>query len=328
MREDILRLTPLVVRAMAIVEGFIQEQIDGFDRELGKVAREVLSSGGKRIRPMLVLVSGLAGGFDPDRLGKAAAALEFFHNATLVHDDIIDEAKSRRGRSTVFSQFGEKLAGLVGDFLFSQTFILLSSYQDVEVLNIMSETGVSLAVGELAQLRNRYQPNLDEKFYLKRARDKTASLFSSACKIGATICGASSSAIQLLGRYGESLGIAFQIFDDILDIEGKTEITGKPVGSDIRDGIVTLPLIYALEELEEHQPDRDRVMDIFGQRDSSEFEVREVIRIIRQTRALSRAKEKALELVQGCNEIIRKFQNQELRSNLKSIGKFVVNRYK
>ncbi|GFP26931.1 polyprenyl synthetase family protein [Candidatus Hakubella thermalkaliphila] len=327
MREDIPRLTPLVVRAMAIVEGFIQEQIDGFDRELGKVAREVLSSGGKRLRPMLVLVSGLAGDFEPHRLKKAAAALEFFHNATLVHDDVIDEAKFRRGRSTVFSQFGEKLAALVGDFLFSQTFILLSSYQDVEVLHIMSETGVSLAVGELAQLRNLYQPNLDEQFYLKRARDKTASLFSSACKIGATICGASSSAIQLLGRYGESLGIAFQIFDDILDIEGKTEITGKPVGSDIRDGIVTLPLIYAFKELEGKLEARDRIMEIFGQRDPSESEVREVIGIIRQTRALSRAKEKALGLVQASSEIVRNFQNQELRSNLESIGKFVVNRY-
>lgn len=327
MREDTVRLTPLLVRAMEIVEDFIQEQIDGFDRGLGKVAQEVLSSGGKRIRPMLVLVSGLAGDFDPHRLKKAAAALEFFHNATLVHDDIIDEARSRRGRSTVFSQFGEKLAALVGDFLFSQTSILLSSYGDVEVLNIMSETGVSLAVGELAQLRNLYQPNLDEKFYLKRARDKTASLFSSACKIGATICGASSSAIQLLGRYGESLGIAFQIFDDILDIEGKTEITGKPVGSDIRDGIVTLPLIYALKELESKLEARDRIMDIFGKRYSSEAEVGKAIGIIRQTGALARAKEAAFELVQEAKEIIHNFQDQELRLNLESIGEFVVNRY-
>jgi geranylgeranyl pyrophosphate synthase len=211
---------------------------------LARHASGTLAAGGKRLRPILVFLCGDDGAGAGDRLVGAAAAVELLHMATLVHDDVLDRATLRRGRPTVVAAGGRGAATATGDLLFSRAFAELSSTGSGEAVRALSAASSALVRGELMQRADAWSRDVSPERYLERCELKTASLFEAACRLGA-LFSADPSQADVLGRFGARIGLAFQILDDVLDVEGPTARTGKPRGADLLDGTVTLPLILA-----------------------------------------------------------------------------------
>jgi len=226
---------------MAEVEERLSEVAAGHGPTLGKEAEATLTAGGKRLRPILVLMA--AGDGASERAVRAATAVELVHMATLVHDDVLDGAPVRRGRPTVVARSGRKRAVEVGDLLLSRAFAELAVGGGEAQVAELSSASVALALGELAQRRDAYDTSITEERYLERCSLKTARLFESACRIGRLASGAPGT--EELAAFGREIGLAFQLLDDVLDVTGPPERTGKARGTDLLDGTVTLPLILA-----------------------------------------------------------------------------------
>jgi geranylgeranyl pyrophosphate synthase len=219
------------------VEEMLREQGRDFGEALAADAATTLEAGGKRLRPLLVLLC--AGEEAGEEAVRAASAIELVHMATLVHDDVLDAAPLRRGRPTIAATSGRSRATAAGDLLFSRAFALLAAAGDLRSIELLSAASVALARGELMQRHDAFDTSIAESRYLERCRLKTATLFECACLLGRDEEG--------LGKFGASIGLAFQLLDDVLDISGPPERTGKARGTDLLDGTVTLPLILAAE---------------------------------------------------------------------------------
>lgn len=216
-------------------------------RTLGKACTFTLAAGGKRLRPLLVYLSARRGYASGEAQLVAAVAVEMVHMATLVHDDVLDDAQLRRGQPTVFSQYGSSVSNSAGDYLFSGAFDVLADTGSVEAVGMLARTSLDLSRGELLQMESAGDLDLDTDAYEARCRLKTSSLFSTACRLGAHLSGCDETTVETIGRYGDSIGLAFQIYDDILDFSGDQDMTGKGPGADLRDGTITLPLILAMQ---------------------------------------------------------------------------------
>ncbi|HEX6688215.1 MAG TPA: polyprenyl synthetase family protein [Solirubrobacterales bacterium] len=219
------------------VEEMLRKQAEGYGEILVADVAATLEAGGKRLRPMLVLLC--AGEDGGEEAIRAATAIELIHMATLVHDDVLDAAPLRRGRPTIAATAGRERATATGDLLFSRAFALLAAAGDLRSIELLSAASVALARGELAQRQDAYDTLIEEDRYLERCRLKTATLFECACLLGRDE--------EALGAFGASIGLAFQLLDDVLDVSGPAERTGKARGTDLLDGTVTLPLILAAE---------------------------------------------------------------------------------
>jgi geranylgeranyl pyrophosphate synthase len=219
--------------------------------QLSDPATATLAAGGKRLRPLLVFCAAPRKRGRDEALVTAATAVELVHMATLVHDYIIDRASLRRGHPTVAQAQGPDVALRVGDFLFARAFSELTRTGDPRAVQALSSAALELSRGEMVQQAAAHDLELSEEAYLSRCRGKTASLFAVACRLGAMVGGADRETEERLAVFGEHVGMAFQIFDDILDLTGSPDATGKPRGTDLRDGTVTLPLILAMQ----HEPD-------------------------------------------------------------------------
>ncbi len=226
---------------MAQVESRLTERSGGYGRRLGEEAEATLTAGGKRMRPLLVLMA--AGDGAGDRAVRVATAVEMVHMATLVHDDVLDGAPVRRGRPTVVARSGRDRAVGVGDLLFSRAFAELAVDGSEEEVAELSSASVALALGELAQRHDAFDTQVSEERYLERCSLKTARLFESACRLGRISSGRPGT--EELASFGREIGLAFQLLDDVLDVSGPSERTGKARGTDLLDGTVTLPLILA-----------------------------------------------------------------------------------
>jgi geranylgeranyl pyrophosphate synthase len=222
---------------LAEVEELLREQAASHGETLGADAGTTLAAGGKRLRPLLVLLC--AGESSGEEKVRAAASIELVHMATLVHDDVLDAAPLRRGQPTVVAVSGRRRATATGDLLFSRAFALLADSNDTRAVELLAAAAVGLARGELAQRQDAYDTSIGERRYLDRCRMKTAKLFQCACLLGRDRAD--------LGLFGAEVGLAFQLLDDVLDVSGPAERTGKARGADLRDGTVTLPLIVAAE---------------------------------------------------------------------------------
>lgn len=226
---------------MAEVEDLLAEVAAGHGPELGGEAEATLAAGGKRLRPLLVLMA--AGSSAGEAAVRAASSVELMHMATLVHDDVLDGAPVRRGRPTVVARAGRDRAQEVGDLLLSRSFALLAADGGERQVAELSSAAIALAMGELAQRRDAYDTSISEERYLQRCSLKTARLFEAACRVGRLASAAGGT--EQLARFGREIGLAFQLLDDVLDVSGPPERTGKARGTDLLDGTVTLPLIIA-----------------------------------------------------------------------------------
>ena len=234
---------PALARLLERTEARLAQVAETHGAALGAHAAGTLAAGGKRLRPVLVFLCGDGDGED-ERLVAAGAAVELLHMATLVHDDVLDAAELRRGRPTVFAEAGRSAATATGDLLFSRAFAELAATGSEDAVRALSTASSALARGELMQRADAWDENVAPERYLERCRLKTASLFEASCRLGALFGGRPDLA-PALGQFGERLGVAFQMLDDVLDVSGPAERTGKPRGADLLDGTVTLPLILA-----------------------------------------------------------------------------------
>lgn len=257
------------------VDEHIKNVLSSKQKILESALKELLEAGGKRLRPALVLLSGKFGKYDEKRLIPLAAAVEILHMATLVHDDIIDESKIRRGRPTIQSRWGKDVAVFTGDFLFAKTFLLLAHSTTVENMQGLSKVVKAVCEGEIAQYQSRYDKHVTIRQYLKRIGRKTALLFALSCYIGAKESECSLKVVRCLREFGFNFGMAFQITDDLLDFTGNPVKMGKPVGSDFIQGVYTLPLIYAI-----NSSYRDEVIGILDKEDYVPEDVERVIELV------------------------------------------------
>ncbi len=217
------------------------------------VTKYIIRQKGKRIRPILVMLSAKISGGINERTFRGARLVEMLHTATLIHDDVVDEAKERRGLPSINAVWKNKVAVLMGDYLLSRGLMLAVEHNDFDFLRVITASVKRMSEGELHQINKTRKLDIDEKSYFEIISNKTASLISTCCEIGARSATASEEKIQALTSYGENLGIAFQIKDDILDYKGKSKITGKPLGGDIKEKKITLPLIHALSQADEKE---------------------------------------------------------------------------
>jgi octaprenyl-diphosphate synthase len=231
---------------MARVDAVIGERLRSDVALINQIAQYIVSAGGKRIRPRLVLLFANALGFDGPEQHTLAATVEFIHTATLLHDDVVDESSLRRGRQTANAVFGNAASVLVGDFVYSRAFQMMVSLNRMRVLEVLADATNVIAEGEVLQLMNMHDPDLAVEEYLRVIRSKTAKLFEASARLGAILARADAATESACANYGRSLGTAFQLVDDLLDYDGETHELGKNVGDDLREGKPTLPLLVAM----------------------------------------------------------------------------------
>jgi octaprenyl-diphosphate synthase len=239
-------LTEVVAADMAEVDAVLRASLDSDVALVRRIAEYIVAGGGKRLRPIVLLLAAGAQGYRGHDHHTLAAVIEMIHTATLLHDDVVDESSQRRGRATANAAFGNAAAVLVGDFLYSRAFQLMVGTGRMRVLAILADATNEIAQGEVLQLMNVGDASVDEDDYLGVIRRKTAKLFEAAARIGAVLGAASPDQEDAFARYGAHLGLAFQIQDDVLDYEGDAAKLGKNLGDDLAEGKVTLPLIRAL----------------------------------------------------------------------------------
>ena len=214
---------------------------------VGQVSRYIISAGGKRLRPVLLLLVCGALGYTGTQRYNLAAVVEFIHTATLLHDDVVDDSEMRRGLATANESFGNPASVLVGDFLYSRAFQMMVDAGDMRIMEILSDATNVIAECEVMQLMNMHDPSLDEAGYLRVIRSKTAKLFEASARLGAILAKSDSTLENACAQYGQALGTAFQVIDDVLDYDGDPAVMGKNLGDDLREGKATLPLIIAMQ---------------------------------------------------------------------------------
>jgi octaprenyl-diphosphate synthase len=274
---------------MAEVDRVIAHKLDSGVPLVGEVARYIISAGGKRLRPVLLLLTCGALGYTGEQRFNLAAVVEFIHTATLLHDDVVDASTLRRGRATANETFGNPASVLVGDFLYSRAFQMMVEANDMRIMQTLADATNVIAEGEVLQLMNMHDASLDEDAYLRVIRSKTAKLFEASARLGAILSGSPSSTEAACASYGQALGTAFQVIDDLLDYDGDSTEMGKNLGDDLREGKATLPLIMAMQLGNDGQ--RSTVRQAIETGSISELAV--VMDIVRQTGALEATRQAA-----------------------------------
>jgi geranylgeranyl pyrophosphate synthase len=302
--------------------------------QLTAVLQHLLDSGGKRLRPGLALLAGRFYPADLEKLVSLAASVEMLHTATLVHDDLIDGSLLRRGRTTLNARWSSGATVLTGDYLFARAAALAAETANVRVVTIFADTLMTICSGELRQIFDRHnlpglaserawQAALDR--YDQRIHAKTASLFAAATEAAAVLSGAPEDHVIALRDYGQLLGTGFQIMDDVLDFQGDQEVLGKPVGSDLREGTITLPVLYFLRE----HPDDEAVAAVVrnsGRDSSDDGLVDQVVSAIRESGAISRALARAQDLIAQGQEALTALPEGEPRSILHALADYTLSR--
>jgi len=291
---------------------------------LDKITKYLLRQKGKQIRPVLVLLSAKLFAPIQETTYRAASLVELLHTSTLIHDDVVDTADMRRGIPAINALWKNKVAVLVGDYLLAKGLLLSLDYKEYQYLHILSEAVKRMSEGELLQIEKTRFLDIDMPTYFKIISDKTASLISTACKLGATSATSDEGAIKHLYDYGESLGIAFQIQDDILDYMG--EKTGKPIGGDIKEKKITLPLIYALEKTTDDK--RKHIISILKSEKKRTLFSNEVIGFVREEGGIEYAVEVARDYAQKAHDALQNFEESESKAALEKLVSFVIERKK
>ncbi len=292
---DLATIQALAREDMAAVDALIRRRLASDVVLINQVAEYIVGAGGKRLRPMLLLLAAGALGHRGPHAHQLAAVIEFIHTATLLHDDVVDESDLRRGRKTANAVWGNAASVLVGDFLYSRSFQLMVELDRMEVMRILADTTNHIAEGEVLQLLHVRNPDTDETAYLRVIERKTAVLFAAATRLGALLAGADAATCDALHDYGMNLGYAFQIADDVLDYASDAETLGKNLGDDLAEGKATLPLIHAM--LHSDAATRDRLRHAVEHGDTDALP--DVLQAIRATGGLDYSRQRASEYAEA-----------------------------
>lgn len=308
---------------MNYIERMMDQSIRSDNPVLTEASLHLLKAGGKRIRPVFVLLSGQFGDYDLDRLSHVAVTLELIHMATLVHDDVIDDSMLRRGKPTVQAKWDEKVAMYTGDYILAKALTVVSKLNHPEIHRILSKAMVQIAIGEMEQVRLFYCLDQTIRDYLLRIRRKTALLIATACQLGAVAAGTSNFTAQRLYSFGYNAGMAFQIRDDILDIIGTEKHLGKPPGSDMRQGNITLPVLYAMED---DQRIRKAVEEAVADQASNPEAVQRVIAMVRESSGMRRAEELSRRYIDKAIAALNALPDLPAKKDFAAIAHFIADR--
>jgi geranylgeranyl pyrophosphate synthase len=307
-----------------VVDATFHERLTSGLDMLNTASAHALKSPGKRIRTALTLLSGKMLDYRFDKLLPMSVAFEMVHLATLVHDDIIDHATTRRGVPTVNARYGNGVAILLGDYLFAKTAGLIADVEDFRVDRLFSETVASVCEGTILELLTARQAEVSFEHYIERISRKTACLMSACCKGGALVCGGNDAQVNLLEQYGLNLGIAFQIIDDVLDYVGTEDVIGKPAGNDLRQGLVTLPLIYALKY--QQNGHIERIEQVLRAETPPDAEVRDIVAWVAGSPAIEEAFTLARHYSVRARALLSEFPASPEHDVLENLVDFVVDR--
>jgi octaprenyl-diphosphate synthase len=319
------RLGALLAEDMAAVNALIRERMASEHApRIPEVTAHLVEAGGKRLRPLLTLAAARMLGYAGADHVKLAATVEFIHTATLLHDDVVDESQRRRGRPTANLLWDNKSSVLVGDYLFSRSFQLMVETGDLRVLDILANASATIAEGEVLQLTAAQDLRTDEGIYLKVVRGKTAALFAAATEVGGIIAGAPEAVVRALRDYGDALGIAFQIADDILDYGGSDAVIGKNTGDDFRERKLTLPVIKAVAKADaEERAFWERVIEKGDQKDG---DLARALAILRRHDSIAASRDEALAWSARAKAALVNLPVHALRDTLSELADFVVRR--
>ena len=319
------RLATYLAEDMEAVNGLIRDRMASEHApRIPEVTQHLVEAGGKRLRPMMTLAAARMCGYPGPYHVHLAATVEFIHTATLLHDDVVDESAQRRGRPTANLLWDNKSSVLVGDYLFSRSFQLMTETGSMDVLRILSDASATIAEGEVLQLTAATNLATDEAVYMQVIRGKTAALFSAATEVGGVIAGAPEEQVRALYAYGDALGIAFQIVDDLLDYQGQSTATGKNVGDDFRERKLTLPVIRAVALAdEEERAFWTRTIER-GQQDASDLD--HALALLSRHDTLGYTKDKAVHWAETAKAALEPLPGHELKDMLLDLADYVVER--
>lgn len=310
---------------LAQVEERLKEGIKSQSGLISEVSAYVLGSGGKRIRPAMVLLAArLCGYKDGEQAIKLASLVEYLHAATLIHDDIIDNADKRRGRPSANRRWGNGISVLVGDYLYSRSVQMLVEDRDLDVIKAFADATVSMTEGEVLELEMCKNINIAYEDYLRIITSKTAALISTACRAGALVARAGPDKVEALAAFGLNLGIAFQLVDDALDFVAEEERLGKPVGNDLKEGRITYPLIYVLK----HGTDEDcrRLRELATRENLSAQDLEEIRGLVKKYQAVEATLEVARSYSEQAKKNLRVFPENPAKHCLELLANFVMER--
>lgn len=299
------------------IEQELEKVLESNSELLKSASLHYLHAGGKRIRPVLVLLSSKFGEYQFEKIKCVAVSLELIHMASLIHDDVIDNADLRRGKPTVKALWDNRIAMYTGDFIFARSLELISNLENEKVHQILADTMVNLTIGEIEQIRDKYNFNQTLPMYLRRIKRKTALLIAASCQLGALVANVEAPIHQKLYRFGYYAGMAFQITDDILDFISTEEKLGKPVGEDLLQGNITLPVLFALND----ESVRDEIRQVHENMDPNQF--RTIIERIKQTDAIAKSMEVSNQYLHKALKILDELPDNPTKPLLKEIILFI-----
>jgi octaprenyl-diphosphate synthase len=312
----------LIGMDMLSVDGLINSRLSSGVPLVGQVAEHIIMAGGKRLRPVLLLLMAGALGYKGTDHHKLAAVIEFIHTATLLHDDVVDDSNLRRGRPTANAMFGNPASVLVGDFLYSRAFQMMVECQNLRILDIVAEATNVIAEGEVMQLMNMHDASLDVDAYLRVIRSKTAKLFEASTRLPAVLTQSSAAVETACAQYGQALGTAFQVIDDVLDYDGDAALMGKNLGDDLREGKATLPLIVAMQRGNPAQC--ALVKHAIEQGDVAALA--DIVHIVRETGAMQATREAASAEAQLALNALRVLPDSLYKEALSDVASQLLNR--
>ena len=319
------RLQQLLADDMTAVNNLIRTRMasDNAPR-IPEVTAHLVEAGGKRLRPLLTLATARMCGYSGDDHVKLAATVEFIHTATLLHDDVVDESAQRRGRPTANLLWDNKSSVLVGDYLFARSFQLMVETGSLRVLDILANAAAVIAEGEVLQLSAAANLSTTEEIYLQVVRGKTAALFAAACEVGGVIAGVAETQVDALRAYGDALGIAFQIVDDLLDYGGASAALGKNTGDDFREGKLTLPVILSIERA---TPSERKFWErVIGRGKQEDGDLEQAMALMTKYEALTTTRDRAISYTDQARDALTVLPDGEIKTLLSDLAEFVVSR--
>jgi len=322
MLSPIEKIISLSAADMARVDACIHDSLKSDVVLINQIAKYIVSSGGKRLRPMLLTLCAHACGYRGQDHIPLAAIIEFIHTATLLHDDVVDESDLRRGQQSAHTVWGNAASVLVGDFLYSRSFQMMVGLDSMRIMEVLADTTNTIAEGEVQQLLNMGDPEVDQMRYMQVIENKTAKLFEAACRLAAIISGQPADIEQALATYGNSLGSAFQVADDVLDYNGEAETMGKNAGDDLAEGKPTLPLIIARERCTEKERQLLDTAILNGGVD----DLTPILAIIQKTDSLNSALAVAKAQADQAKKAIVALPESAARTALEELANYSVNR--
>ncbi len=321
LKQEILAM---VKDDLAAIEDELERNLNPYLDLISKIARHILFSGGKRLRPLLMVLSARLCGYEGNYDKTFSIIFEYLHAATLLHDDLIDDAAMRRGKPVAHSIWGNSATILVGDFLLARSLSISAKTGNIKVIRTIAKITENMSKGEIHQLMRKGDLDISQEEYLEVIRRKTAVLFQGACRISAIIADAPNEKEKALSDYGYNLGLAFQMADDLLDYTSDTKVLGKEVGADLKEGKLTLPVIYSLKAAD--MKDRNMMENIIKNENISVNDFETLVELLKKYRGISYTQKLASEHIKKAKEALSIFEPSETREILVKVADYALNR--